>query len=248
MAKANPGLYSTWEDAYLVGGARTPFADLNGPFSLVSPIDLGIKAGRAALEKAGVPAGDIGTVITGSMAQASFDAYMIPRHIGLYADVPEHVPAHLVQRICGTGIEVVSQACDAIAHKQIDAALCVGAESMSRNPVAAYTHRGGFRMGQVEFKDFLWEALLDPSCDVTMGGTAENLAKNYQISRPEVDAYAERSFDRALRARAADENARKDSARVGRVADRRHFLGRGRRRRRRRRRQWRLLESEGQAA
>ena len=202
MAKANPGLYSTWEDAYLVGGARTPFADLNGPFSLVSPIDLGIKAGRAALEKAGVPAGDIGTVIAGSMAQASFDAYMIPRHIGLYADVPEHVPAHLVQRICGTGIEVVSQACDAIAHKQIHAALCVGAESMSRNPVAAYTHRGGFRMGQVEFKDFLWEALLDPSCDVTMGGTAENLAKNYQISRPEVDAYAERSFDRALRARA----------------------------------------------
>jgi acetyl-CoA C-acetyltransferase len=202
MPNTNPGVYSTWADAYLVGGARTPFADLNGPLSLVSPIDLGVKAARATLAETGVPAQDIGTVIAGSMAQASFDAYMIPRHIGLYAGVPENIPAHLVQRICGTGIEVVSQACDAIAHKGIDAALCVGAESMSRNPVAAYTHRGGFRMGQVEFKDFLWEALLDTSCDVTMGGTAENLAKEYQISRSDVDAYAERSFDRALRARA----------------------------------------------
>jgi acetyl-CoA C-acetyltransferase len=201
MAHQHPGLFSTWDDAYLVGGARTPFADLNGPLAQISPIDLGVKAGRAALEKTGVPAEEIGTVIAGSMAQASFDAYMTPRHIGLYAGVPEHVPAHLVQRICGTGIEVVAQACDAIAHKGVDAALCVGTESMSRNPVAAYTHRNGFRMGQVEFKDFLWEALLDTSCDATMGGTAENLAQKYQISRGEVDAYAERSFERTLRAR-----------------------------------------------
>ena len=202
MTSANPGVFSTWDDAYLLGGARTPFADLNGPLSLVSPIDLGVKAGRSALEKTGVPAEDIGTVIAGSMAQASFDAYMMPRHVALYSGVPEHIPAHLVQRICGTGIEAVSQACDAIAHNGVGAALCVGAESMSRNPVAAYTHRGGFRMGQIEFKDFLWEALLDTSCDVTMGGTAENLAEKYQISRPQVDAYAERSFERALKARA----------------------------------------------
>ena len=179
MAFDNPGMFSSWRDAYLMGGARTPFTDLNGALSSVSPIDLGVKAARAAQDKAGVAPGEIGTVIAGSMAQASFDAYMLARHIGLYADVPEAVPAHLVQRICGTGIEVLSQACDAIAHKGIDAALCVGAESMSRNPVAAYTHRGGFRMGLVEFKDFLWEALLDPSCDATMGDTAENLASQY---------------------------------------------------------------------
>ena len=65
---------------------------------------------------------------------------------------------------------------------------------MSRNPIAAYTHRGGFRMGQVEFKDFLWEALMDPAADVTMGDTAENLARQYQITRPEVDAYAAREL------------------------------------------------------
>ena len=60
------------------------------------------------------------------------------------------------------------------------------------------------RMGQVEFKDFLWEALRDPAADVTMGDTAENLARQYQITRPEVDAYAARSFARAV---AAQENS-----------------------------------------
>jgi acetyl-CoA C-acetyltransferase len=71
---------------------------------------------------------------------------------------------------------------------------------MSRNPIAAYTHRSGFRMGQVEIKDFLWEALMDPSPKATMGDTAENLARRYQITRPEVDAYASRSFARAVAA------------------------------------------------
>ena len=141
-------------------------------------------------------------MIAGSVAQASFDAYMLPRHIGLYAGAPIEAPAHLVQRVCGTGIEALMQGADAVAHRGVGAALCVCAESMSRNPVAAYTHRNGFRMGQVEFKDFLWEALLDPAPGVTMGGTAENLARQYQITRAEVDAFAARSFERALAAQA----------------------------------------------
>jgi acetyl-CoA C-acetyltransferase len=125
---------------------------------------------------------------------------MLPRHIGLYAGVPVETPAHLVQRVCGTGIEVLSQAADAVSLGRAELALCVGTESMSRNPVAAYTHRGGFRMGQVEFKDFLWEALRDPAPNATMGDTAENLARQYQITRPQVDEYAARSFARAVAA------------------------------------------------
>jgi acetyl-CoA C-acetyltransferase len=75
---------------------------------------------------------------------------------------------------------------------------------MSRNPIAAYTHRTGFRLGTpVEFKDFLWEALLDTSVGTTMGGTAENLARKFGIRREEVDAYAARSFERALAAQAS---------------------------------------------
>jgi acetyl-CoA C-acetyltransferase len=196
------GVGAAWDDAWLLDGMRTPFADYTGPFASVSPIDLGIKAARAVLAHAGVDPAEVGTVIAGSVAQASFDAYMLPRHIGLYACVPVEVPAHLVQRVCGTGIEALMQGADAVTHHGVGAALCVGAESMSRNPVAAYTHRTGFRMGQVEFKDFLWEALLDPAPGVTMGETAETLARQYQITRTELDAFASQSFDRALAAQA----------------------------------------------
>jgi acetyl-CoA C-acetyltransferase len=195
-------LHTDWQDAWLLAGARTPFADLGGALGRISPIDLGIRAARGAIAKAGVPAEEIGHVVAGSVAQASFDAYMLPRHIGLYAGAPQAVPALLVQRVCGTGIEALVQGATAVDRQGAGLSLCVGAESMSRNPIAAYTHRGGFDLGApVEFKDFLWEALDDPACGLSMGGTAEELAKRHQISRAEVDAYAARSFDRALAAR-----------------------------------------------
>jgi acetyl-CoA C-acetyltransferase len=200
MAANAKALSASWNDVWLIDGVRTPFADYTGALAQVSPIDLGIKVAREVFAKTKLSPEDVGIVVTGNMAQASFDAYMLPRHIGLYAGVPIEVPAHMVQRVCGTGIEVIMQAADAISYRGIDLALCVGAESMSRNPVASYTSRSGFRMGQVEFKDFLWEALLDPAAQVTMGDTAENLARQYQITRPEVDAYAARSFERAVAA------------------------------------------------
>jgi acetyl-CoA C-acetyltransferase len=194
-------LVSRFQDAWLLAGVRTPFVDYTQALSLASPIDLGIKAAREVLARSGASAGDVGTVITASMAQTSFDAYVLPRHIGLYAGVPVEVPAHLVQRVCGSGIEIISQAADTITLGRASLALCVGAESMSRNPIVAYTHRSGFRLGApVEFKDFLWEALHDPAVDTNMGGTAENLARRYDIRRPEVDAYAARSFERAIAA------------------------------------------------
>jgi len=198
MAKA-PGLTATWTDIWLLDGVRTPFADYNGALGAVSPTDLGIKAAREVFARSGVSPKDVGAVITGSMAQASFDTYCLPRHVGLYANVPIEVPAHMVQRVCGTGIEVLMQAADYVTHKGVDLTLCVGAESMSRNPVVSYTMRG-FRMGAVDFKDFLWEALMDPAPKATMGDTAENLARQYQITRGEVDAFAARSFERALAA------------------------------------------------
>ncbi len=198
-----PGaLAIAFDGVWLVDGVRTPFCDYNGALSTVSPTDLAIKAGRTAIARAGVDPREIGTVVAGNMAQASFDAYFLPRHVGLYCGVSLEVPAHLVQRICGTGVEVIAQAADAISLGRAQVALAVGTESMSRNPVAAYTHRNGFRMGQIEFRDFLWESLLDTSCHTTMGGTAENLAKKYGITREEVDAFAARSFERALAARA----------------------------------------------
>jgi acetyl-CoA C-acetyltransferase len=197
------GHFIAYDDIWLLDGVRTPFVDYCGALSLVSPTDLGIKAARAVFERTKISPADVGAVIAGSVAQASFDAYVLPRHIGLYSGVPIDRPALLVQRVCGTGIEAIGQAADAIALKKIELGLCVGAESMSRNPIAAYTHRSGFRMGQVEFKDFLWEALLDPAADVTMGDTAEATARKYGITREDVDRFAELSFSRAVAAQKA---------------------------------------------
>ncbi|WP_095157334.1 thiolase family protein [Pseudomonas sp. Irchel 3E13] len=197
------GLCSRFEDAAIVEIVRTPWTDLGGALAQVSPIDLGIKAGREVLARAGVDPATVDSVLGGSMAQASFDAYMLPRHIGLYSGVPQSVPALAVQRICGTGLELLRQAGEQL-HSGVEQVLCVGAESMSRNPIAAYEHRGGFRLGApVGFKDFLWEALYDPAAGVDMIGTAENLAREYGLSRDVVDAWALRSHQRALEAQAA---------------------------------------------
>jgi len=189
---------TNYEDVWLVAGVRTPFADYMSVLSGVSATDLGIFAARALFERSGVPAADVNSVVAGNVAQSSFDAYYLPRHIGLYAGVPLGVPALLVHRLCGTGFETILTAADHIALGKAQLALCVGTESMSRNPIAAYAHRGGFKLGQVEFKDFLWEATLDTASKTRMGETAENLARQYGIRREEVDRFAEQSFTRAV--------------------------------------------------
>jgi len=196
-------LCSRFDDVAIVEMARTPWVDLGGALAGVSPIDLGIHAGRAVVERAAVAPGSVDSVLAGSMAQASFDAYMLPRHIGLYSGVAQAVPALAVQRICGTGLELLRQAGEQL-RDGVQRVLCVGAESMSRNPIAAYEHRGGFRLGApVGFRDFLWEALYDPAAGVDMIGTAENLAREYGLDREAVDAWALRSHQRALSAQAA---------------------------------------------
>jgi acetyl-CoA C-acetyltransferase len=194
------GLRMRYDDVWLLDGIRTPFVDYGTILGLVSPTDLGIKAARAIFQRSGVSPKDVNLVVAGNMAQASFDAYVLPRHIGLYSGVPIEVPAQMVQRVCGTGIEAILTAADSIQLGKAQLGLVVGTESMSRNPVAAYTHRGGFRMGQVEFKDFLWEALLDTCPNETMGGSTENLARQRHISREDADVFAAESFARALAA------------------------------------------------
>ncbi len=189
---------TSYDDIWLLAGVRTPFADYMSVLSGVSATDLGIHAARALFERSGVPAADVGSVVAGNVAQSSFDAYYLPRQIGLYSGVPLAVPALLVHRLCGTGFETILTAADQIKLGKTELALCVGTESMSRNPVAAFSHRTGFRMGQTEFKDVLWEATLDTTSNTRMGETAENLARRYGLTRSEVDRFAEQSFSRAM--------------------------------------------------
>jgi acetyl-CoA C-acetyltransferase len=195
------GFFNAFDDIWMHEGVRTPMVDYCGALGHISPTDLGIKAAREALQRAGVAATDIGSVITGNMAPGDFDQFVLPRHIGLYAGVPQDVPALMAQRICGTGFELFRQAGEQIQAGVCEAALVVGTESMTRNPIAAFDHRNGFKLGApVGFKDFMWEALKDPAAGINMIQTAENLARKYQISREEVDQFASESFAKAVAA------------------------------------------------
>jgi acetyl-CoA C-acetyltransferase len=194
------GLAAKYDDAWIVDGVRTPFVDYNGALGLISPTDLGIKVAREIFKRARVSAADVGSTIVGNVAQASYDTFMMPRHIGLYSGIGVDVPAVLVQRVCGTGIECIHQAADTLKLGKTNLTLVVGTESMTRYPIVAYTHRGGFPMGKFEMKDFLWESLYDTSVSCNMGMTAENLAKKYNVARDDVDQYAAESFIRAIAA------------------------------------------------
>ena len=206
---ANKGFFNAFQDVWMLDGVRTPMVDYCGALGHISPTDLGIKAAREALKRADVPGSDIGSVVTGNMAPGDFDQFFLPRHIGLYAGVPLEVPALMAQRICGTGFELFRQAGEHIQGGQAEAALVVGTESMTRNPIAAFDHRTGFKLGApVGFKDYMWEALKDPTAGINMIQTAENLAKKYGITRDEVDQFASDSFAKAVAAQQAGFHAR----------------------------------------
>uniref|UniRef100_UPI0035AECFB4 thiolase family protein n=1 Tax=Hydrogenophaga sp. TaxID=1904254 RepID=UPI0035AECFB4 len=107
----------------------------------------------------------------------------------------------MAQRICGTGFELFRQAGEHISGGLCDAALVVGTENMTRNPIAAFDHRTGFKLGApVGFKDYMWEALKDPAAGINMIQTAENLARKYGITRESVDEFASASFAKAVAA------------------------------------------------
>jgi acetyl-CoA C-acetyltransferase len=198
---ASKGFFNAFADVWMHEGVRTPMVDYCGALGHISPTDLGIKVAREALKRSGIPGSEIGSVIAGNMAPGDFDQFFLPRHIGLYAGVPQEVPAIMAQRICGTGFELFRQAGEQIEAGVCDAALVVGTESMTRNPIAAFDHRTGFKLGSpVGFKDYMWEALKDPAAGINMIQTAENLAKKYNITREEVDQFASDSFAKAMAA------------------------------------------------
>lgn len=195
------GFFTAFDDIWMLDGVRTPMVDYCGALGHVSPTDLGIKAAREALKRTGVAPADIGSVVVGNMAPGDFDQFFLPRLVGLYAGVPVEVPAIMAQRICGTGFELFRQAGEHIQGGACEAALVVGTESMTRNPIASFENRTGFKLGApVPFKDYMWEALKDPAAGINMIQTAENLARKYGITREQVDQFAHQSFAKAVAA------------------------------------------------
>ena len=199
MHHKQKGFGITYDDIYLINGARTPFGKLSGTLGGVSPTDLGIFASRAALEKSGVKGGDIDQVIFANIGQSAPDAYFLPRHVGLYAGVPASIPAVMLQRICGSGFEVIIAGAEQITLGKAAATLCGGTENMTLMPTASFGNRMGYALGKPNFVDMLWESLNDTAA-VPMGCTAENIAQKHGITKAEANVFGKLSIDRAIAA------------------------------------------------
>ena len=171
-----------------------------GALKDISAIDLGAIAARGALEATGVSADEIDHTIIGNALQTSGDAIYGARHVALKAGVPSDRPALTVNRLCGSGIQSIISGAHMIQLGEAETALVGGMESMSQAPHVIRGARSGFALGQGKLEDSLMVALLDTYCNTPMAGTAENLARRYEISREEQDRYALRSQQEAKRA------------------------------------------------
>lgn len=194
------GFGITYDDIYLVNGARTPFGKLCGTLGQVSPTDLGIYATKAAIEKSGIKGEDIDQVMYANIGQSSADSYFLPRHIGLFSGIPEGVPAVMLQRICGSGFETIIAGAEQISLGKGQTALCGGTENMTLSPTVSFGNRMGYPLGKIDFKDMLWEALNDTAA-VPMGCTAENVAEKHGITKADANEFAKLSVDRYLAAK-----------------------------------------------
>jgi acetyl-CoA acyltransferase 2 len=190
-------------DLFILGGKRTPMGEYVGQLKDISAIDLGAHAARAALEATNVAPEEIDHTIIGNALQTSGDAIYGARHVALKAGVPFDRPALTVNRLCGSGIQSIISGAHMIQLGEAQTCLVGGMESMSQAPHVIYGARSGFALGQGKLEDSLMVALLDTYCNTPMAGTAENLARKFEISREEQDLYALRSQQEAKRAKDA---------------------------------------------
>jgi acetyl-CoA acetyltransferase family protein len=191
------------QDIFILGGKRTPMTQYVGALKDIKAIDLAATAARGALNSTGVAAEEIDHTIIGNALQTSGDAIYGARHVALKAGVPVDRPALTVNRLCGSGIQSIVSGAHMILLGEAKTALVGGMESMSQAPHVIYGARSGFGLGQGKLEDSLMVALLDTYCNTTMAGTAENLARRYEISREDQDKYALRSQTEAKRAQDA---------------------------------------------
>lgn len=180
-------------DVVILAGARTPMARYNGEFANISAIDLGALAAKEAIKRSSIDPGEIEHVIFGNVQQSSSDAHYGARHVGLKAGLKVETPAVTVNRLCGSGMESISQAAQRIMLGEAKMVLAGGMENMTQVPHVIRGARSGFRLGEGKLEDALMVGLLDPISGCTMSDTAENLAVEYKITRRESDEYALRS-------------------------------------------------------
>jgi acetyl-CoA acyltransferase 2 len=180
-------------DAVILHGARTPMARYMGAFDGTSAIELGAAASKEAIRRAGTEPADFDHVIFGNVMQTSADALYGARHVGLKAGLPLETPAVTVNRLCGSGMESITQAAQRILLGEARVVLAGGMENMSQSPHVIRGARAGFRLGEGKLEDSLMSGLFDTYCGFSMSETAENLAAEQGITRRASDEYALRS-------------------------------------------------------
>ncbi len=189
----------------ILGAARTPIGRYGGSFKDVHPAELGAVATRGALERSGVTAPDVEDVWMGHGRQAGSGPNPA-RQVAHRAGVPHSVPAQTINKACASGLQAIASAAQSILLGDADVVLAGGIESMSRMPylVDSIDARWGHRMGHFQFVDAMYrDGFQCPLSNLIMGETAEVLARQYEITREESDAFALASQHKAEAAQKA---------------------------------------------
>ena len=187
-------------EVVLLSACRTPIGAFGGALKDMSAVDLGAIVIREAIARAGVPPADIGGAVMGCVLQAG-NGMNVARQAGLKAGLPVEVPGETVNRVCGSGLQAVVHAVEAIRVGYVDAMIAGGTESMSNAPYLLKGARWGYRMGHGEAIDSMLNEGLTCAIGLThMGVTAEEVATRYNVSRVDQDAFAAESQARAVRA------------------------------------------------
>lgn len=189
------------KDVYVLNGARTPFGSFGKSLKDTSATEMGRLTAVEAMKRSGIDAEEIDQVVYGNVIHSSTNAAYVSRHIALSAGLPVEVPALTVNRLCGSGLQAVVSAAQALRLGEGDTALVGGTENMSTAPHVDFVSRfAGAKMGPVKLEDMLLSTLTDEHSGCGMGMTAENLSEKYSISREEQDEYSYESHMRATRA------------------------------------------------
>lgn len=183
--------------------ARTAVGSYGKSLKDVPLTELGATASVAAIERAQLDPAQVDHVVFGNVLHTEpADMYMA-RVVGIKAGIPKETPAFTVNRLCGTGVQAIVSATQAIQSGDVSVALAGGAESMSRAPMWMGSARWGARMGETPIVDPVMGSLTDPFNEILMGVTAENLAEQMGITREDQDTFAVESHRRAQAARDA---------------------------------------------
>ncbi|HNE71225.1 MAG TPA: acetyl-CoA C-acyltransferase family protein [Giesbergeria sp.] len=193
----------TSRDVFVVSTARTAIGTFGGSLKDVPNTQLATTAVKAAIARAGIAADAVGHVVMGNVIPTDTKDAYLSRVAAIDAGCPIETPAFNVNRLCGSGLQAIVSAAQAIRLGDCDVAIGGGSESMSRGPYFDQASRWGARMGDAKSIDYMLGILHDPWQKMHMGITAENVAERYKISREMQDQLALQSQQRAAAAIAA---------------------------------------------